>query len=101
YSDAADFDEWPPGNFFDVGAAYRILSMTEFRDSLAIFTQSGVWILTGTADDGTLRRISEALSPLEKSVVRTNDELLYIPASRSAPVVFNGTQGNERILDHL
>lgn len=101
YSDAADFDTWPAGSFFDVGPTYRILHMMEFRDALLIFTQSGQWVMTGTADDGTLRRMSDTLSPDFKAVVKTNDSVIYIPQSRSAPVVFNGSFGDETSLMHL
>lgn len=101
YSAAADFDTWPVGNFFDVGPTYRILHMMEFRDSLLIFTQSGQWVMTGTPEDGTLRRMSDTLSPDFKAVVKTNDSIVYVPQSRSAPVTFNGSYGDERSLMHL
>lgn len=101
YTDAADFDTWEPGSFFDVGAAYRIIAMLTFRDVLVIFTQSGVWALSGTPDDGTLRRISETLAPLDKGAVVSADSIYYIPASRPAPVMFNGSVGDENGLAHL
>lgn len=102
YTDPADFETWPAGDFFDVGAAFRIVSVMTFRDALFFFTQSGVWSMTGSSPaDGTFRRVSETLAPLDKAVVSTNDELLYIPLSRSAPVSFNGSYGNERALMHL
>lgn len=101
FSAAADFTTWDSGNFFDVGATWRIVNMQEFRDALVIFTLSGTWVFTGSPDDGTLRRISDTLAPLDKSVVKTNDELIYIPLSRSAPVIYNGSYGDEEALAHL
>lgn len=101
YSDAADFTTWPALSFFDVGAAYNILHMVEFRDSLVIFTQWGTWLFSGSPADGTLRRISETLPANYKSVVKLNDELIYVPESRSAPVIFNGSVGDELTLKHL
>jgi len=101
YSAAADFEDWPPGNFFDVGPSWRIINMTEFRDSMLIFTASGAWTLTGTATDGTLRRLSDTLPPQDKAVVKTNDDIVYIPGSRSAPVSYNGSYGDERSMQHL
>lgn len=101
YSEPADFDDWPAGNFFDVGAAYRIIHLLEMRDALLIFTQSGLWVMTGNAVDGTLRRVSDTLAPLDKAIVRTNDDVVYIPSSRSAPVIFNGSYGDELALKHL
>lgn len=101
FSDAADFDEWPAPNFFDVGPSWRVINMTEFRDSLVIFTQSGAWVMTGTADDGTLRRLSDTLSPQDKAVIKTNDDIIYVPASRSAPVSYNGSYGDEESMKHL
>lgn len=101
FSGPADFNSWPSANFFDVGPSWLITNMAEFRDSMVIFTQSGTWVLTGNPDDGTLRRLSDTLAPSTKSIVRTNDDILYIPESRSAPVQFNGSYGDERILSYL
>jgi len=101
YSAAADFSDWPAGNFFDVGPSWRIINMTEFRDSMLIFTASGAWTLTGTATDGTLRRLSDTLPPQDKAVVKTNDDIVYVPSSRSAPVSYNGSYGDERSMQHL
>ena len=101
YSAAADFSDWPVGNFFDVGPSWRIINMTEFRDSMIIFTASGAWTLTGTATDGTLRRLSDTLPPMDKAVVKTNDDIVYVPASRAGPVSYNGSYGDERSMEHL
>ncbi len=102
YSNAADFTGGDPGNFFDVGVSYRVISILTFRDALFFFTQSGVWSMTGSSPaEGTFRRVSETLAPLDKGTVLTNDEIVYIPSSRSAPVTFNGSYGNERALAHL
>jgi len=102
YSDAATFGTWGAGSFFDVGAAYRIISMLSFRDALVFFTQSGVWAMTGSSPaDGTFRRVAESLSPLDKGAIITNDSIIYIPASRNAPVIFNGSFGDEESLLHL
>lgn len=102
YSDAADFDTWQAGSFFDVGAAYRVVEMLTFRDALVLFTQWGTYTFTGSSPaDGTLRRTSETLAPLDKASVATNNEILYIPSSRSAPVTYNGSYGNEQALMHL
>jgi hypothetical protein len=60
YSAAADFEDFPVENFFDVGASWPISSIMEFKDSLCIFTYDGCWLLTGaltdTNADVTLRR---------------------------------------------
>jgi len=102
YSDAADFDTWPSGSFFDVGAAYRVIEMLTFRDALILFTQWGTYTFTGSSPaDGTLRRTSETLAPRDKASVATNNEILYIPSSRSAPVTYNGSYGDEQKLMHL
>lgn len=100
YSAAADFATWD-GSFFQVGSSYEIYEMVEFRDGLAIFTIDATWLFTGTPDDGTLRRISDTLPARQKSVVKTNDALLYIPIARSAPVIYNGSFGDEEALKHL
>jgi hypothetical protein len=105
YSSAATFDDFPAENYFDVGASWPISSIIEFKDSLCIFTYDGVWLLTGALTDDntdvTLRRISETLVPEPRTVLRTNEALFYIPNSRSAPVMYNGTVGDERVLKHL
>ena len=102
YSDAADFDTWASGSFFDVGAAYRVIEMLTFRDALVLFTQWGTYTFTGSSPaDGTLRRTSETLAPLDKASVATNNDILYIPSSRSAPVTYNGSYGDEQKLMHL
>jgi len=102
YSDAANFDTWPSGSFFDVGTAYTVIEMLTFRDALILFTRWGAYTFTGSSPaDGTLRRTSETLAPRDKASVVTNNEILYIPASRSAPVTYNGSYGDERQLMHL
>lgn len=101
FSAVADFDDWPSGDFFDVGPSWRVINMTEFRDSLVIFTASGTWVMTGTADDGTLRRLSDTLPPQDKAVVKTNDDIVYVPVSRAAPVSYNGSYGDEQSMVHL
>lgn len=102
YSAAGNETSWTAGNYFDVGVSWAIYAMEQFRDSLLIFTQWGTWMLTGASPvTGTLRRISDTFSPLAKSVVAGNDELFYIPSSRNAPVIFQGSYGDEATLKHL
>lgn len=103
FSDASAFGTWPAPNYNQVGYSWGIKSLQWFRDSLVVFTQSGTWVFTGSLGSSeVLRRISDTLAPSSPTaVVQTNDELFYIPSSRSAPVVFNGSYGDEQSLRHL
>lgn len=101
-SNAADFDTWDVEDYFDVGASWPVNMMVEFRDGLAIFTPGGNWLLTGAQPTSyTLRRISDALPPRPFSVVKTNEDMFYIPSARSAPIQYDGSYGDEDGLRHL
>lgn len=102
YSEAADYDTWPVINYFDVGASWPVGQIMEFRDGLAIFTNSGIWLLTGTLPEtAVLRRVSDSLPPRNRSIVKTNDDMFYIPNTRNAPVAYSGSSGEENMLRHL
>ena len=101
FSGPADYDTWLDENYFDVGASWPVGQLVEYRDGLCIFTNSGQWLLTGALPNATLRRVSDVLPSIMRTIVRTNDEILFIPAARSAPVKYTGAEGDEVALRHL
>lgn len=94
FSEAADFNTWPPGNFIDIGDNWQITSVREQRNHLAIFKRDGVYILTGVPGTGStvLRKADRGLGPLHPGQldIDESDMLYYIPAFNTNPASFDG-----------
>ena len=103
YSDAADFTTWNSANYFDVGYSWLGKSLMEIKDTLAILTQNGSWSIVGTVGySEMLRKQSNALVPQgPQATVKVDEEIIYIPGTRNAPVSYNGSFGDEQTLKHL
>ena len=103
YSDPSDLSYWPPYAYIQVGYGWNCIAAFVLRDSLVLFMQDGTWTISGSlGSSGVLRKTSDTLPPGGKlAIVRSNDEIIYIPGSRSAPVLYNGSYGDELALKHL
>lgn len=106
YSDAADFNTWGVGSYFDVGYQYNNYRLAEIRNALHIFRQAqgSVWMLTGTPEaTSVLRQVSSGLGPSQHPIAlsRSEQSVWWIPGVRRAPVVWNGAVQDDKALAHL
>lgn len=98
YSAVADPNDWPAGNFIDIGDAFGLTGLYTQRQHLLLTKQNQMHVLTGTlGSNEVLRRVYSGDGPLHPLQARMGprDLLWYHHIFATYPASFNGTYPNE------
>jgi hypothetical protein len=93
YSDVADPNSWPAGNFVDIGDNWGVYGLHAQRQHLAILKQNGIHVLTGSLGSSqTLRKVSSGDGILHPAQARmgAQDRLWLQEWPAAYPSHFNG-----------
>lgn len=94
FSEAADFNDWPAGNFIDVGDAFGIARLLVQRQHLAILKSRSFHILTGVPGDSpVLRQIVKINGPVEpfQGAIAFPHQIYFAGLGLTYPSTFDGS----------
>lgn len=97
FSDAADFNSWPGGNFLDVGDGWNISALAQQRQHLVVAKPNGIFVVTGVLGDGqAVRKAATGPAPVSASeaaiALDASDLFWTFGVDVGFPSTFNGAR---------